>query len=152
VKMKAAVQLLAFCAVCASGSAFGQQLYPVQGPATAKVPPPRITASPHGSYAGKISVAEEGGESFQGKWSSTVASFANVKAAGSPASFPPQPNLAFAWDAVFGQGYFVANVLGYGIGQATLTGDHGTVLQLEFLNTRFGVAVDNKGNIYKMVW
>jgi len=150
--MKAALLFLVFCFVYASRPALGQQLYPVQGPATAKVPPPRITASPHGSYSGKISVVEEGGESFQGKWSSTVASFANVKAAGSPASFPPQPNLAFAWDAVFGQGYFVASVLGYGIGQATLTGDHGTVLQLEFLNARFGVAADDEGNIYKMAW
>jgi len=44
-------------------------------------------------------------------------------------------------------------------GPATATGSNGTVLQLEFqkeklgaiIDNIFGVAVDNKGNIYKMV-
>lgn len=151
-RTKAALFLLAICAVCAPASAFGQSLYPVLGPATETVPPLRFTASLHGTYGGKLSATETGGESFQGTWSSAVANYANVKAAGSPASFPPQPNLAFAWDAVFGQGYFIANVLGYSVGHATMTGDHGTVLQLEFLNSRFGVGIDSKGNIYKIVW
>jgi hypothetical protein len=149
-KTKAVLALVVFCALFDGALAHAQQLYPVQGPATAKTPPPVFAAKLTGSY--KITVAQEGGESFQGKWTSTVASFANAKAAGSAASFPPQPNLSFAWDVVYGQGYFVANILGYGIGQATLTGDRGTVLQLEFVNDRFGVAVDSKGNIYKIVW
>ncbi|MGB8845433.1 MAG: hypothetical protein WCC73_07115, partial [Terracidiphilus sp.] len=75
-------------------------------------------------------------------------------------SYPPQPNLAFAWDVVYGQGFFLANILGSKtVGQATLTGSNGTVLQIEFqaeklgmpVENTFGVAVDNKGNIYKVV-
>lgn len=64
----------------------------------------------------------------------------------------PQPNLAFAWDEVYGQGFFVAHILGKQIGQGIFTGKQGTVLQLESLDGRNGVAVDNKGNIYKVVW
>jgi len=33
--------------------------------------------------------------------------------------YPPQPNLAFAWDAVYGQGFFVAKILGKKFGQGT---------------------------------
>lgn len=86
--------------------------------------------------------------------------FVNSKSPGAPASYPPQPNLAFAWDLVYGPGYFLANILGsQTVGQATATGDKGTVLQLEFHKERlgvppddmFGVAVDSKGNIYKVV-
>ncbi|MGB6803488.1 MAG: hypothetical protein WBE31_14575, partial [Candidatus Sulfotelmatobacter sp.] len=64
----------------------------------------------------------------------------------------PQPNLAFAWDAVYGEGFFVAHILGNEFGQGVFTGNQGTVLQVETLDGRNGVAVDNKGNTYKMVW
>jgi hypothetical protein len=64
----------------------------------------------------------------------------------------PQPNLAFAWDAVYGEGFFVAHILGNKFGQGVFTGNQGTVLQVESLDGRNGVAVDNKGNTYKMVW
>jgi hypothetical protein len=32
------------------------------------------------------------------------------------------------------------------------TGDQGTVLQVEILDGQHGAAVDNKGNIFKVVW
>jgi len=89
-----------------------------------------------------------------------TATFANNQTPGSPASYPPQPNLAFAWDAVYGQGYYVSTILGsQEVVQATATGDKGTVLQVEFHreqlgvpeDNHFGVAVDSKGNIYKAV-
>jgi hypothetical protein len=35
---------------------------------------------------------------------------------------PPQPNLAFAWDEVYGQGSFVVHILGKQIGQGIFTG------------------------------
>jgi hypothetical protein len=85
----------------------------------------------------------------------------NTKTPGALDSYPPQPNLAFAWDAVYGRGYFAAHVLGGKIWQGIFTGNQGTVLQVEILDGQHGAAVldgqhgaavDNKGNIYKVVW
>jgi hypothetical protein len=162
--MKTKLVVALFCMVLAGGSmvAAAQRLYPVQGPATAQMPPPLFTAKLSNIYSksGKISLNQVDGESFQGTWSIITATFANSKTPGSPASYPPQPNLAFAWDLVYGPGYYVSTILGSeNIGQASLVGDHGTLLQLEFHreqlgvpeDNHFGVAVDNKGNIYKVV-
>lgn len=156
--------ILGVFAVClpASPAIFAQRLYPVLGPAAAQVPPPSFTAKLTAIYksSGKISLSQAGGESFQGTWSIVTASFVNGKAPGSAASYPPQPNLAFAWDLVYGQGYYVAKILGsQSIGQASATGSQGTLLQIEFnryqlgmmVDNTFGVAIDNKGNIYKVV-
>jgi hypothetical protein len=54
------------------------------------------------------------------------------------ASYPPQPNLAFAWDAVYGQGFFVAKILGKKFGQGVFIGNQGTLLQVETLDGRNG--------------
>lgn len=149
--------LLALCFFVPSPAAHAQRLYPVQGPATAQIPPPSFTAR----LARKtISLTQAGGETFDGTWTTVTITYANPKMPGTPASYPPQPNLAFAWDLVYGQGFFLANILGSKtIGQATVTGSSGTVLQVEFqadklgmpVENIFGVAVDNKGNIYKVV-
>lgn len=139
-----------------------QRLYPVQGPATAQTPPPSFTAklSNYLGKSGNIILTQDGGETFQGPWSTVTVTFINSKTPGTPASFPPQPNLAFAWGLVYGPGYFNTHILGsQTVGQATATGSNGTVLQLEFqkeklgaiIDNIFGVAVDNKGNIYKVV-
>lgn len=143
-------------------AASGQRLYPVLGPAAAQTPPPLFTAklTNYLSKAGKITLTQAGGETFQGTWSIVTATFANFKPVGTPAANPPQPNLAYAWDVVYGPGYYVGNILGSEfVGQATATGDHGTILQIEFHRNQlgsvednhFGVAVDSKGNIYKAV-
>jgi hypothetical protein len=145
-----------------SVAGFGQRLYPVQGPAATQAVPPAFTARLTDIYkkSGKISLVQVNGESFQGTWTIVTATFVNARMPGTSASYPPQPNLAFAWDAVYGQGYYVASILGSeSIGQAVATGDKGTILQVEFHreqlgvpeDNHFGVAVDNKGNIYKMV-
>jgi len=73
------------------------------------------------------------GETFKGKWKNAAGTFVNIKTPGTAASFPPQPNLAFAWDAIYGPGYYLANILGQNTGQALLTGDRETVLELDFL-------------------
>ena len=153
--------LLALCFVAPHVLA-AQRLYPVQGPATAQTPPPSFNAK-LSNYLGKsgvITLTQAGGETFQGPWTTETVTFINAKTPGTPSSYPPQPNLAFAWDLVYGPGYFNTHILGsQTIGQATATGSNGTVLQLEFqkeklgaiIDNIFGVAVDNKGNIYKMV-
>jgi len=145
-----------------STAALAQRLYPVLGPAAAQSAPPLFTAKLQGylGKGGKITLAQAGGESFQGTWSIVTAAWFNAKNPGSPQGYPPQANLAFAWDAIYGQGYYVSTILGSeNVGTATATGDHGTVLQIEFHreqlgvpeDNHFGVAIDNKGNIYKVV-
>jgi hypothetical protein len=154
--------LFALCFFVPSTSAHAQRLYPVQGPATAQTPPPSFNAklTNYLKNSGVITLTQAGGEAFQGPWSTVTVTFINTKTPGTPSSYPPQPNLAFAWDLVYGPGYFNTHILGsQTIGQATATGSNGTVLQLEFqkeklgaiIDNIFGVAVDNKGNIYKVV-
>jgi len=146
--------LICVCMIAGSAAAFSQQVYPVQGPLAAQTPPPVLTAKFSGTRSGKVSLVQASGESFHGTWEFVTQPFVNAKTPGTAASYPPQPNLAFAWDAVYGHGYFLAKVLGKQLKQAVVTGDQGTVLQLEYVSAEIfldGVAVDNKGNIYKVV-
>ena len=101
------------------------------------------------------------GEVLEGKCVEVTATSANARTLGAPESYPPQPNLAFAWDAIFGSGYFAAHILGGKVWQGIFKGNQGTVLQVEMReqlgpernNDRYrGAAVDNKGNVYKVVW
>jgi hypothetical protein len=158
-KTKVVLFLVAFWVCITSGSshAFGQKLYPVQGPLTAQMPQPvfsghirrpMFSAGPPFLLLKSWTVAN--GEVLQGKAKTVTASSVNVPEVG--ARYPSQPNLAFAWDAVYGQGFFAAKILGQKFGQGVFTGSQGTILQVESLNGHDGVAVDNKGNIYKMVW
>jgi hypothetical protein len=147
---------LCFCISLNSYYAFGQKLYPVQGPLAVQTPQP--------VFSGKIrrpmfsgppflllkSWTVANGEVLEGKPKKVKANSVNVPTAG--ASDPPQPNLAFAWDTVYGQGFFVAHILGKTFGQGVFTGSQGTILQVESLDGQQGVAVDNRGNTYKMIW
>jgi hypothetical protein len=154
--------LLSLCFFVPPTAAHAQRLYPVQGPATAQTPPPsfNVKLTNYLKMSGNITLTQAGGETFQGTWSTVTITFINSKTPGTPSSYPPQPNLAFAWDLVYGPGYFNTHILGsQTVGQATATGSNGTILQLEFqkeklgaiIDNIFGVAIDNKGNIYKVV-
>jgi len=142
-----------------SAPTFGQKLYPVQGPLASQPAPPvfsgqvnRPMFSVGGAPKQLKSWTVANGEVLKGKFTTVMASAMNSKTPGAPDSYPPQPNVAFAWDAVYGQGYFAAHVLGKKMWQGVFTGDQGTVLQVEMLDELHGAAVDNKGNIYKEVW
>lgn len=150
--------MLYVCSIAGSGNAFAQKLYPVQGPLAAQTPQsvfagqirhPIVGAGPVFLLLKSWTVAN--GEVLQGKPKTVKASSVNTPTETGAISLP-QPNLAFAWDAVYGEGFFVARILGKRFGQGVFTGSQGTVLQVETLDGRNGVAVDNKGNIYKMVW
>jgi hypothetical protein len=156
-KIKLVLAFLTVGIMLASTAAFGQKLYPVQGPLTSQTPPPVFSAKVKRPLIGegsttKVSWTFADGEVLSGKFAKVTAAAMNTKTPGGPDSYPPQPNLAFAWDAVYGQGYFAAHILGKKIWQGVFTGDKGTVLQVEFLDDRHGAAVDNKGNVYKEVW
>jgi hypothetical protein len=146
------------CVVAGSGSVFAQKLYPVQGPLAAQTPQPVFSGQIRRPMFGAGPVflllkswTVANGEVLQGKPKTVTASSLNPAPEAGAISLP-QPNLAFAWDAVYGEGFFVAHILGKKFGQGVFTGSQGTVLQVETLDGRNGVAVDNKGNTYKMVW
>jgi len=132
-----------------TGCSVNGHLYPVQGPMASLTAPPVMTAKLYESPP-NITLTLANGELFNGRLKVLYPSSSNLNPAGAPPA-PPQPNLAFAWDTVYGQGFFVAHVLGQQLGQAVITGNQGTVVQVEVAIAR-GVAIDNKGNIYKIVF
>lgn len=149
---------LCACLVAGSSHASAQKLYPVQGPLSAQTPPPvfagnirrpMFAAGPVFNLL-KSWKLSDGDVLLQSKPKPVMASAATPMATG--AISLPLPNLAFAWDAVYGDGFFAAHILGKKFGQAVFTGSQGTVLQVETLDGKNGVAVDNRGNTYKMVW
>jgi len=144
--------------ILTSAAAFGQKLYPVQGPLASLTTPPVFSGQiRRPMFGGALptllkSWTLTNGEVLPGKCAEMKASSVNTKTPGTPESYPPQPNLAFAWDAVYGQGYFAAHILSGKIWQGIFTGNQGTVLQVEILDQQHGAAVDNKRNVYKVVW
>ena len=78
-------------------------------------------------------------------------------------SSPSQANIAKAWDAVYGPGFYTAHVLGANIHiHGVLNGEKGTVLDVDAfrnpgtgddaMNSRKGIAFDTNSNIYKLVF
>ena len=151
-KFPVAIFVLGLCFVTPPAQLSGQRLYPVQGPQASLTPQPVFVARLTGASTGNFTVSFSNGETFKGKWATVSASPGGSTAPRIPDVNQAQPDLAFAWDAIFGQGYFVAQVLGESVGRTIITGDRGTVLQAEFFNGRVGVAADSKGNVYKIVW
>jgi hypothetical protein len=137
------VAMLSGCAVMIPG-----HLYPVQGPLSKQTVPPIYTASLNGSVLphGTITVKMAPGVACPGDW----------KAISQKDSSGRQ--MAAEWDAVYGNGYFVANVLGQRTyARATLTCSNGTKLNLEFLVVKpgdpssvVGVVTDEAGNLFKL--
>jgi hypothetical protein len=146
-------------AVTSATTMTAQKLYPVQGPLAVSAPQTVYTGhlkfrvvSGHVPFYLLKSWTVAKGEVLTGNVTTVNKAPMNTAPLGSPAGYPPQSDLAVAWDAVFGQGYFVARVLGNSVGQGIFKGPQGTVLQVESLDGQKGVAIDNRGNVYKMVW
>jgi hypothetical protein len=174
--------LTAISTGCASA-----RMYPVQGPMASETPGAVYSAKLTGLlYSGDITIKSSTGEVCKGHWtlvkggtsedgvstpaanaSATSASAANAALA--PASAPPNSGpssvaegMPAAWDAVYGQGYYVAHVLGQRLyAHALVTGNQGTILNVEFYRVYqsqnepgqiHGVAKDNKGDIFKLAF
>lgn len=137
-------------------------LFPIQGPTSTQRPIPVIPVSVEndvalaggnvGFMAGDISFSLPDGETFRGRWSREA--YINSD----PATLAQQreTDIKSAWDIVYGDGYYVSNVLGSLIhSRAILKGSKGTNIQIEFNSAQpwptRGVAKDDKGNIYKLV-
>ncbi|MGA2341392.1 MAG: hypothetical protein ABSF75_15970 [Terracidiphilus sp.] len=146
-----------------------QQMDPVRGPLELHAPGPFFEASKGGGTYGYSIKSNFGrvkswtysdGETLKGKcdWVTASSADASTDASGPAApdsnssSNSPQQNLAAAWDLVGGPGYYAAHVQGNKILHGTFTGDKGTVLQVESLDNFVAVGVDNRGNLYKIVW
>lgn len=132
-------------------------LFPVEGPLSQKQPLPVIVADVDGimGSTGGISLTMPDGEYCTGKWSSIAPMSVGVSSVS--ASGTTSNGLASAWTSVYGSGVSVANVPGVNKGEAMLVGNRGTVIQVEFYTgsgtaNGTGVAKDNKGNIFKVLF
>jgi len=128
-------------------------LYPIQGPLASQTPLPVIPMTLSGLLSstgivdsGSLTVTLRDGEVCRGSW-------AQVRQ-----DDPSANRMAAQWDAVYGQGFFIANVLGNPVfGRAILTGTPGSTVSVEFYDPKpanitatVGIAQDNKGNLYKL--
>lgn len=138
-----------------------QQLDPVKGPMSLQAPGPFFEGSKGGgTYGYSIksdfervkSFSYADGETLKGKSDWVTASAAVAQVSSGADSNSPQQNLAAAWDLVYGPGYYAAYVVGNKILHGTFTGDKGTILQVESLDSFVAVGADNRGNLYKIVW
>ncbi len=135
-------------------------LFPIHGPLSTSKPIPVIPVtftndSRNGVgliMAGDISFSLPSGESFSGRWSRE--GYINSD----PIALAQQreTDISAAWDTVYGEGYYIADVLGSLIhARAILKGSNGNSIQIEFNSAQpwptRGVARDDQGNIYKLV-
>ena len=148
-----------FLAVAMLSGCYGyMHFYPAQGPLAAQTPLPVFKAKFTGRTSGDVTMPFVGGEVCTGHWthvdrSNNANGTQTVTAAG-------KPDMAAVWDTVYGPGFYTGHVLGNGYyGTAVLTGDRGSTVDLEFIisgdeefRSLRGVARDNHGNIYKVVF
>lgn len=145
------------------------RMYPVRGPLASESPhavyPAKITGL---LYSGDLKITVANGEVCRGHW--TLVKGGNsadaAPADATPSSATEDSSVAegmpAAWDTVYGQGYYLAHVLGQRLyAHAMVTGNHGTILNVEFyrLNNAtnvpsdfHGVAKDNRGDIFKLAF
>jgi hypothetical protein len=175
-KAKFSLALTLLTAILISGCQSFGHLYPVRGPLASQTPPPiypakftlvanfskPVTVGAHSNdRQGKLAITLANGEQFQGTWKQVYEKAGTDSAA---AGTIGANSMAAAWDTVYGQGFYTAHVLGQPLFvQTELTGNQGTVLQVEWYDLgnsnnngaagfgARGVAQDSKGNIYKMV-
>jgi hypothetical protein len=152
--MKKLLLLIAFLCVGCSTTA---RLYPVEGPMSKQIPLPVLAANVEGilGNTGGITLTMPDGERCTGHWSSIApqqVGFTSVAASGLTTS-----GLASAWTTAYGSGFSFSNAPGVNRGEAMLTGEKGTVLQVEFFTgsgtaNGTGVAKDNHGNVFKVLF
>jgi hypothetical protein len=135
--------LLGGCVIAVPG-----HLYPVQGALATQVPPPVYTLTMNGiGRSGSLSGTLAGGP-VKGGWSVL------------DGTDPAANKFSAQWDAIYGPGFFVANVLGNPyFCRAALSGSQNLTLDVDFIitvpgqvNSIKGVAIDSQGNLYKLTF
>jgi hypothetical protein len=161
--MKSHLDVVLLCVSVLSGCSATARLYPVQGPLSSQTPPPVYVAKMTGAFtSGDFSATLNGSEKCAGRWSQVSRPKVSIDAAA--ASALPAENMSAEWDTVYGQGFYVAHVLGARLyAKAVLTGNQGTVMNVELykpdtvqnnnnVSTIRGVAKDNHDNVYKVAF
>ena len=133
-----------------SGCAIGVQghLYPVRGPLSQSNPPTIVGVSLSGVMdSGSIEASYSADNICKGPWRTVDQADQSSR------------QMAADWDQVYGDGFFVANVLGQKLFvRGNLACGDGSTLLLEFVeaapgfvNAR-GVAKDERGNVFKLTF
>jgi hypothetical protein len=154
--------LFLFCALLVLSGCTGYgRLYPVKGPLAAQTAPPIYAAKITGAFnSGNITVTLADNEVCKGAWGLVSRTPTGTGVAPANPATAPSVDWPKVWDAVYGGGYYNANVLGTRLHvRSTLTGAKGTTLDVEMyrrdvpgqLTEIHGVAEDSRGNIYKIV-
>jgi len=147
---------LLVCAITTSCS-ITANLYPLEGPLSRVSPLPVIPAKVSNVTAdsGPITLTMPDGEICTGRWSVVAPKFAAYGSHSGSGTVSSGLNQAF----VTAHGSSVVHGIKPGInkGQAMLTGDRGTVMEVVFLvgsgtASGYGAAKDNRGNIYKLLF
>jgi hypothetical protein len=152
------------CAGVLSGCHADARLYPVQGPLASLASPPVFAIRFTGgiSKSGGMSATLANGEVCKGTWAQVPP--APPQGTGTLDNSGASPNMASAWDTVYGSGFYVAHILGQNIRiRGTISGAQGTTLTVEVYEPQNappnagpsavkGVAVDNNGNVYKLAF
>jgi hypothetical protein len=160
--MKARLLVIALALSTFTGclTALNARMYPVKGALAAQAPRPVLAARIALRQNGEISLTLADGETAKGRWTEARPIWSPNRAAGSVLS--PYDEMAALWDSIYGPGYYEAQVLHSQVhAQATVNGNKGTVLNVEFLREEeqryrstcfvlLGVAKDSNGNIYKI--
>jgi hypothetical protein len=141
-----------------SGCATTATVYPIEGPISKISPLPVMKARVDGimGNSGNISMTMPDGEACSGKWSS-IAPQMEMFSSQTGNAFVNSGNLSSAWATVYGSGFMAGNVPGVNKGEAVMVCDKGTVIQVEFYTgsgtaNGTGVAKDNKGNVFKVLF
>ena len=133
---------------CVTAPGVHGHLYPVEGPVTVQAPAPIYTVTLNMlSVKRDISATLPNGEVCQG----------SLQTLGQ--NDPAARSMEADWDRVYGEGFFMATLLGKDRGHATLTGIEGACMRIELFNPQHdelldtilldsveGVARDEQGN------
>jgi hypothetical protein len=141
------------------------RFYPVQGPLMGQTPPPVFVGRISGAfYSGDMTVTGDKGAVFTGHWEAVKRP---EKSTDAPLVAPKDEEMAPIWDSIYGNGFYVAHVLGTRLyARASLKSKNGDSLNVEFYRSEEsnkantaplaasikGVAKDDKGNVYKITF
>lgn len=123
-------------------------MYPVEGPKTKAMPLPviRATASGIEGNTGNLTFADTDGGACAGTWSS-----------GAPSTLISGTSLVAIYGGATGVDVSIPAISAMNRGQAFIACDTGTTFQAEFYTGNgtangFGIAKDNKGNVYRILF
>lgn len=144
------VMILAGCSTTA-------ELFPVRGPLSTQIPVPVLHARVDGimGNSGRIRLTLPDGEQCAGRWASVAPTFSGTSAVHATGS--TVTSNGSIWTTVYGHSFVFGNVPGANKGQAVLTGTKGAIIEAEFLTgsgtaNGYGVATDNRGNVFKVLF